>query len=1185
MNNRSAFGKTWWGAQWLEALSHIDFDNRLPRGRSYANQGAVRELVIHAHRITARVQGSRPRPYDVSVSVPPLPAKDAERLLDRIAADPALIARLLNRQLDPPVLELARSLGIRVFPERWSDLDMQCSCPDWAVPCKHLAAVIYLLSRDIDGDPFLVFSLRGLDLPARLAARGIHIQDESTAALPTLEALLDDNTPAAPGDPAALEHLAFSSIPPLGEALWRVLPPAPVFFPRGDFAELGQRVLARVAKAARQALETPAGDDDPFDSQDRPVLTLDADGSASIAGLQSPLTGVAGLSDALARLVPHRLADLQPALAALHATRLLALHLLGQGAVVPQVFTSSQGVRVRWQPAMSDATVRELMDCLASALPAGLVVWQADKARRRSKPRPLGAQAQAAAACGLFLDQAVQAWAAAGREKPAGDPVLALFFAGATLRCDGPGEAALPASIQAWLSRLHLARQTFVPVLRLDEGDNDAAYTADTAHKAHKAHTGFELSLAVERALARGTTDPEPPVPLSAVLSQSRWAKARFGILQQVSVLTEFFAPLADHVRTGASVPVPIAPDALPSFLFDTLPAVRLLGIRALLPKALDRLLRPRLSMRVQASAGTPSRGFLHGDDIFGFDWRVAIGEHLITRAEFERLVKKATGVVRFKGEFVYLDPAEIERLRSQLAKPPAVGTPELLQIALSGEYAGAPVLLDARAQALVKRLLDAGDVPVPPGLRARLRPYQQRGYAWLYRNARLGLGSVIADDMGLGKTLQVIAVLQRLKDEGTFAEGSALVVVPTSLLTNWQKELARFAPDLSVAVFHGSRRELATERPDVLLTTYGIARSEAAKLRSVPWLLLIVDEAQNIKNPAAAQTKAIKTLPARSFIAMSGTPVENRLAEYWSLMDFANRGYLGSLTQFGRDYAVPIQTHRDAQALQRFKRVTAPFLLRRLKSDKTIISDLPDKIEQDQFCALTPSQVALYESVVQEGLRSLEGVSGTFRRQGLVLQLILALKQVCNHPAQYLKKGAIDAALSGKGQRFLELVDAVHDAGQKALVFTQFREMGELLCAWLAERHGHRPPFLHGGVGRAQRDEMVERFQDDRTERVFVLSLKAGGTGLNLTAASQVIHYDLWWNPAVEAQATDRAYRIGQQRNVQVHRFITRSTFEERINDMMTSKRELAALTLGSGEQWIGNLPTEELRELLALG
>jgi len=454
-----------------------------------------------------------------------------------------------------------------------------------------------------------------------------------------------------------------------------------------------------------------------------------------------------------------------------------------------------------------------------------------------------------------------------------------------------------------------------------------------------------------------------------------------------------------------------------------------------------------------------------------------------------------------------------------------------------------------------------------------------------MYRNIRIGFGSVIADDMGLGKTLQVIATLQKLREEGALDEAKALVIVPTSLLTNWQKEINRFAPSLSVDIFHGSKRELAKDRPDVLLTTYGIARTASAALKALDWRVVVVDEAQNIKNPAAAQTKAVKAIPAAAFIAMSGTPVENRLSEYWSIMDFANRGYLGNLTQFMREYATPIQTEHNRQVANRFKRITAPFLMRRLKSDKSIISDLPDKIEQDQYCTLTKAQTALYESVVREGLKAVEGESDTFKRKGLVLQMILALKQICNHPAHYLKQGHADATASGKAERFLELVEDVHAGNEKVLVFTQFREMGELLRTWLRERYGRDPLFLHGGVARARRDAMVERFQSDRTERVLLLSLKAGGTGLNLTAASNVIHYDLWWNPAVEAQATDRAYRIGQLHNVQVHRLITKATFEERINDMIRAKRELADMTVGVGEQWIGNLGEDELKSLFTLG
>ena len=724
--NRATYGKTWWGEQWLQALSQIDFDNRLPRGRRYANKGAVRELVVTGGSIEARVQGSRPRPYEVTISVPPLAAKDSARLLDRLAADPALIARLLNRELDPAVLEAARSLGISVFPQRWRDLAMQCSCPDWAVPCKHLAAVVYLLSREIDGNPFHVFSLRGLDLAAALRARDIHIEPEAGARLPGLADLLADAAavPAVTsdgGDPAALDRLDFSAVPDLAQPLWRVLPANPTFFASGDFRETGRRVMARVAKSARQALDEAATDaPDDFDPRDRPTLTLDAAGAATLCGMLSgsaPEAGFASLADRLGRVAAHRLPDLQPQLAALHAVRLLALHLLAKGAVVPQIHAGDgRGVGLRWLPATLDGAVRDLLQRVADALPAGMVVLQPGAAQRkrsvkakamaeasaRAATQRMGATAQASVLCSLFLAHYIHAWSVAERDKPAAAKTLALFFVSGTARFDGPGEGAIPGSIQTWLSRLHLARHDYAPLLCLNESES--------------ALGGFTLTLAAERGVDRNTMAMEPPVPLAAVLSEARWAKARYPILQQVSVLAEFFPPLAEHVNSGAAKPLALAPAELPGFLFDTLPAVRLLGVRALLPKALDRLLRPRLSMQVKGNAGA-APSFLNADDIFAFDWKVAIGDQLVSRDEFERLVRKATGIVRFKGEYVYLDPLQIERLRAQLDKPPRLDASELMRVALAGEYDGAAVGLDARAQRIVRQLVEAGDVPLPAGL------------------------------------------------------------------------------------------------------------------------------------------------------------------------------------------------------------------------------------------------------------------------------------------------------------------------------------------------------------------------------------------------------------------------------------------------------------------------------------
>jgi len=1187
----ATYGRTWWGAQWLQALTDIDDENRLPRGRTYANRGAVRDLVIKGSSITARVDGSRPQPYDVDIGVPRVEPAQAAKLVAALAKDPGLIARLLNRELDPSVLQVAQRLKIPVFPERWSDLKMHCSCPDWAVPCKHLAAVIYLLSQQIDADPFLVFSLRGIELTPLLKPLGLEVQDAEEAAVPTATQALFGAAPAGTepaADPprpdgagtTALASLDLSTIPDLRQTLWRLLPANPVFHRGGDFREVAEQQMARVARdAAAEMARQAIADDEGVAAAPVPTgrlrIAVDDRGTAQVSGVEAGASTVKTLPALIGRLAavsPARVDDMPVELAALWQVRQLALHLLAKGAVVPELMAlGPQHLAVRWLPAELDATVRSLVQRVADSLPAGLV----QRRQGRGKASALPAAQQARVLLSLLLNHGVLGAAEAPGVPPKAldGKIPSLFFDAGEAYFDAPGEAAWPGSIQAWLARLHLARQTYAPVLRLDE-----AVRGD----------GFELSVAVaDESQPLGT-----PTPLATVMKEPAWLARRLSVLRTVAMLAEFHPPLAAYVRSGAQKPVPMTAAELPAFLFEALPTIRLLGIRALLPKALDRLLRPRLSMQLKATAGA-SPSFLKADDIFSFDWQVAVGEESLTPKEFERLLGKATGVVRFKGEYVYLDPAAIDNLRGQLSRPPRVQGPDLLRIALAGDYDGAPVGLNKVAQQLVASLKDPAPVPLPDGLKADLRPYQQRGFQWLVRNARLDLGSVIADDMGLGKTVQVIALLLHLKEHGQFHGSGALVIVPTSLLTNWQKEVARFAPSLSVEVYHGSKRALSTgsaaaPRPHVLLTTYGVARAETARLRELRWRIVVVDEAQNLKNPDAAQTRAVKSIEAPVHVAMSGTPVENRLSDYWSIIDFAQAGYLGGLTQFGREFATPIQTDRDAAAAERLKRVLAPLLLRRLKSDKTIINDLPDKIEQTQHCTLSPAQAALYESVVREGLASAAGESDTFRRQGLVLQMILALKQVCNHPAQYLKQGGADLdhpLASGKVERLFDLLDEIETARDKVLVFTQFREMGELLQRWLRERQGREPQFLHGGVSRARRDEMVERFQTEPGERVFLLSLKAGGTGLNLTAAGHVVHFDLWWNPAVEAQATDRAYRIGQKRNVQVHRFITRGTFEERIDAMIRSKRELAQMTVGSGETWIGQLPEQELRRLFELG
>jgi len=482
-------------------------------------------------------------------------------------------------------------------------------------------------------------------------------------------------------------------------------------------------------------------------------------------------------------------------------------------------------------------------------------------------------------------------------------------------------------------------------------------------------------------------------------------------------------------------------------------------------------------------------------------------------------------------------------------------------------------------------------ELPSPGDFVGVLRPYQTRGYSWLAFLRKWGLGACLADDMGLGKTIQAIALLLRQREETKDGLPPALVICPTSVVGNWKREIGRFAPGLRVMVHHGSDRThgedfaAAAQAHDVVISTYGLARRDVDDMKQVAWSDVILDEAQNIKNPHAKQTRAVRSLEAANHIALTGTPVENRLSELWSIMQFLNPGFLGSQTGFRQAFALPIERYQDQAATERLKGLVGPFILRRLKTDPTVIRDLPDKLEMKVYCDLTAEQATLYEAVVKESLERVDSADEeSIQRRGVVLGALMRLKQVCNHPAQFLGDGSSLPGRSGKLDRLGEMLEEALSVGDRALVFTQFAEMGHMLRAHLQSLFGVEVLFLHGGTPQKQRDRMVARFQRAHDASIFILSLKAGGTGLNLTAANHVFHFDRWWNPAVENQATDRAFRIGQTRDVQVHKFICAGTLEEHIDELIESKKALAESVVGAGESWLTELSTDELRDVMQL-
>jgi SNF2 family DNA or RNA helicase len=704
-----------------------------------------------------------------------------------------------------------------------------------------------------------------------------------------------------------------------------------------------------------------------------------------------------------------------------------------------------------------------------------------------------------------------------------------------------------------------------------------------------------------------------PRGPTRSLLKR-RGFEAREYLLAALGQAAALCPPIETSLQSAA--PTEFAADTTQAYRFLTESSLLLeqAGFGVILPAWWTRTgTKQRLSVTAEVKSPksqSAGRG-ISLDEIIHFNWQVALGYQPLTLQELEALARLKQPLVRVRGQWVQVSAEEIQAALDFWKKKGEadVTVRDVLHMALGrAEPPGGLAFAGVRAEGWVAELLDQlegrasfAELPTPDGFQGALRPYQVRGYSWLAFLRRWGLGACLADDMGLGKTIQALALIERAWHEGN--RRPTLLVCPTSVLGNWKKEAERFTPELPVLIHHGVQRKrgasFAQEAASqaLVLCSYALLHRDLEHLQKVSWGGVILDEAQNIKNHETKQARAARALKADLRIALTGTPVENHVGDLWSICEFLNPGFLGGPTEFRRRFQIPIQAGHEAGAAERLKRLTGPFILRRLKTDKTIIADLPDKLEMKVYCNLTKEQASLYAAVVTELDRDLKGTDG-IKRKGVVLAALSKLKQVCNHPAQFLGDNSSIPDRSGKLARLTEMLDEVAQAGDRALIFTQFSEMGAILQKHLQETFGQEVPFLHGGVPAKQRDRLVARFQQasGRCEpaglhrpladapRFFILSLKAGGTGLNLTAANHVFHFDRWWNPAIENQASDRAFRIGQTRNVQVHKFICVGTLEEKIDEMIERKKGVAAKVVGAGEAWLTELSNEQLRALVAL-
>jgi len=1197
---KNLYGVTPWGSWFIDILDSYKMGERLERGRRYANAGKVLSLEFSGGRASAKVEGKSSPFYKVIIAFPPL--AEAEKVYKIIEKDPQLMARIASGELPETFLQKLKKEGINLIPRKWREMKRSCTCPDYGDPCKHMAALYYIIAAEIDSNPHILFRLRGMDLESRFGKALV-----KRIAPPYTVTFADNERKRQ--NPFS-EPIEFEEIPYCGELITSLLPDNPPFC-SSDFSAVLAEFYHRLAGLIQWE---SASDDEDFLSRtehefSRSVWTVNC--PSLVPGAEPALIAedINGnnkrytLYEAFNLFAQFSSEDGTESYNFLFYLFKFLYHICSAGAFIPYVVYESQispissklsrgnwpdeddlyiydeeTIKIIWKPFENLPYVSKMLNTIASrecgmltAPPLfkfNLSAGSPGKKSNSTQPRTSGSPHQAGKqtvsgrsvvdilSCALLSEWVRNKFFIFREEINKGADneyrqLLNLFFLGMYIDVSAPAKRSLPMAIDRWLSVLHIdfsAYRYAITVKDLSKRGEDSF-----------GFINFSISMDVITS-ADDETSAVKKTPLSKC--------GDIDILRAPIALSNYLPEIKDLFKNQK---IALSETRLISFLDSSSALLTRLGMTVNLPKALARELKPRLIIKGKTESGSLVK-YLDLDSLQEFEWQIAIGSEVMTIREFEELASQKRSMVRFKDGYVKMQAGEFARLLKK-AKTAAPDRNDFLKAHFSGDSD-----LSFNARETINKIFREQDFPVPAALSADLRHYQVRGYNWICSLLLSGFGCILADDMGLGKTIQSIAVLLRLKEESLLTK-ECLIVAPAALLNNWEKELGKFAPSLKVSRYHGSRRKF-DRKFDIFLTTYQTAVRDEKKLKKKTFSFLLVDEAHLMKNSGTRISKAVKTIKSKYKIALSGTPVENRLEDLRSLFDFILPGYLGNAKNFKEQYRIPIEVMRNKETAESLIKITSPFLLRRLKTDKKIIKDLPDKIVTNEYAVLEKEQAVLYETVVAESMKKSKEADPK-ERPSLIFYLLTSLKQICNHPRVYDKESPAVMRLSGKAQLLVTLLERTLANREKTLVFSQYVETLDCLQHIIKKELGEAPLIYHGSMSQNLRTETIEKFQTDPCAKIMLTSLKAGGLGLNLTAASRVIHYDLWYNPSVENQATDRAFRIGQDKTVFVHRLITKNSFEEKIDSMISGKKELADMTVKSGESWLARMSHEELKAL----